>query len=331
MSTQGESARGAPAAGGVEERGRAAATPAQIPARGWKDIVTRVYRNVAENRVLAIAAGVTFYALLAIFPGVAALVALYSLFADPSRIREHFDSLSGVLPPEALSIVGDQISRVAAQGATKLGLASFVGLLVSLWSANAGMKAIFDALNVVYGECEKRGFFKLNAVSLFFTLAGVLFVALALAVMVAVPGLLAAVHLPSGIEKAIAVLRWPALLLVVAFMISVVYRYGPSRDEAQWGWVSWGGGFAAVAWLIASLLFSWYATNLGKFNETYGSLGAIIGFMLWMWVSSIVLLIGAQFNAEMEHQTEKDTTEGQPRPLGARGAVMADTVGRSTG
>lgn len=310
------------------DRGRAAETPAQIPARGWKDILVRVYDNVTEHRVLAIAAGVTFYALLAIFPAVAAFVAIYGLVADPSTIAAHLDALSGMLPAEGLSIVREQIDRVAAQGATRLGAASGIGLLVSLWSANAGMKAIFDALDVVYREREKRGFFRLNALSLAFTIGGMILIALSLAIMVALPPALAALGLSQGVERAIAWLRWPVLLVPVALAISLVYRFGPSRDEPKWRWVSWGGAFAAIVWLAASLLFSWYAANLGRFNETYGSLGAAIGFMLWMWVSSIVLLIGAELNAEMEHQTAKDTTEGHPRPLGERGATMADTVGR---
>ncbi|PPD44611.1 MAG: ribonuclease BN [Methylocystis sp.] len=325
MSTQGEVAQGAGA------RGREAASPSQIPAPGWRDILVRVYRNVSQNRILAIAAGVAFYALLAIFPAIAAFVALYSLVADPAMIKEQFESLSGVLPVEAVSFVGDQINRVAAQGATKLGLASVIGLFVSLWSANAGMKAIFDALNVVYGEREKRGFLELNGVSLGFTLGGILFVALSLALMVVAPPVLDALSLGHGVERALSLARWPLLLVVVALAISLVYRYGPSRDTPQWRWVSWGGAFATVAWLIASALFSWYAANLGNFNGTYGSLGAVVGFMLWLWVSSIVLLAGAQLNAEMEHQTGKDTTEGAPRPMGERGAVMADTLGPSTG
>jgi membrane protein len=314
---------------GAVESGRVASAPHEIPPRGWKDVLLRVYEDIAEHRILAIAAGVTFYALLAIFPAVAAFVALYGLVADPSTISSHLQALSGFLPAEGLSIIGDQIRRVAAQGATKLGLASVIGLLFSLWSANAGMKAIFDALNVVYQEQEKRGFLKLNAITLGFTLAGMALIVLSLGAMVILPRALEALALPSQTETWASALRWPVLFAFIAFAISMVYRYGPSRDKAQWRWVSWGAGFAAISWLIASLLFSWYAANLGKFNETYGSLGAAIGFMLWMWVSAIVLLVGAELDAEMEHQTAKDTTTGAPRPLGERGAVMADTVGPS--
>ncbi|KAF2992655.1 YihY/virulence factor BrkB family protein [Methylocystis sp. MJC1] len=309
------------------ERGRAASTPSEIPARGWKDVLSRVFDDINRHRILAIAAGVTFYALLAIFPAIAAFVAIYGLVADPSTISEHLQALSGFLPAEGLSIIGDQIRRVAAQGATKLGLASLIGVLFSLWSANAGMKATFDALNVVYQEEEKRGFFKLNAISLGFTLAGMALLALSLGAMVILPRALEAVGLPA-LETWTSALRWPILLIVIAIAISVVYRFGPSRDRAQWRWVSWGAAFAAISWLIASLLFSWYAANLGNFNKTYGSLGAAIGFMLWMWVSAIVLLVGGELDAEMEHQTAKDTTTGGPRPLGERGAVMADTIGQ---
>ncbi|MDJ0447184.1 YihY/virulence factor BrkB family protein [Methylocystis sp. JR02] len=310
------------------ERGRAATTPSEIPARGWKDVLARVYDDINQHRILAIAAGVTFYALLAIFPAIAAFVAIYGLVADPSTISGHLQALSGFLPAEGLSIIGDQIQRIAAQGATKLGFASIIGLLFSLWSANAGMKAIFDALNVVYQEEEKRGFLKLNAISLGFTLAGMALLALSLGAMVILPRALEAVGMPAQIGTWASALRWPILLLVIAIATSVVYRYGPSRDRAQWRWVSWGAAFAAIFWLIASLLFSWYAANLGKFNETYGSLGAAIGFMLWLWVSAIVLLVGAELDAEMEHQTAKDTTTGAPQPLGERGAVMADTIGQ---
>lgn len=311
----------------ADARGREATTPGQIPTRGWLDVLHRVYENIGAHRILAIAAGVTFYALLALFPAIAAFVALYSLVADPQTIGAHLSALAGLVPAEGLSIIGDQIHRVASQGATRLGLASGAGVLVSLWSANAGMKAVFDALNVVYGEREKRGFVSLNAWSLLFTLGGMILTALALAVMIALPPALDALRLPESVQTGIVLARWPVLLVVIAVAISAVYRYGPSRDEPQWRWASWGGAFAALVWLAASLLFSWYAANLGKFNETYGSLGAAIGFMLWMWVSSIVLLVGAELNAEMEHQTERDTTTGTSRPLGARGAAMADTVG----
>jgi len=309
------------------ERGRLAATPEQIPARGWSDILVRVWREISRHPILAIAAGVTFYALLAVFPFIAALVAIYSLFADPSTIQSHLDSMSSFLPAGAISVIGDQISRIAAQGRTTLGVATIVGLAVALWSANAGMKAVFDALNIGYEEEEKRGFFKLNAVSLAFTLAAVALALVAIATVVALPPFISYLGLPQNIQDWINWLRWPLLLTGVSLAASVIYRYGPSRKEAQWRWLSWGAGLFAIGWLAASLLFSWYTQKFGTYNKTYGSLGAAVGFMTWMWITNIALLLGAEINAETEHQTERDTTKGGEKPLGARGAAMADTVG----
>jgi membrane protein len=205
------------------------------------------------------------------------------------------------------------------------------GIAVSLWSANAGIKALFDALNVVYKEREKRGFFMLNAVSLSFTIAGVTLVLAALALMVVLPPVLDYLHLASETEWVIKVLRWPLLFVAVSLAISIIYRYGPSREKARWRWLTWGSAFASFGWLAMSLLFSWYAESFGSFNKTYGSLRAVIGLMFWMWLSSVVLLIGAELNAEMEHQTLIDTTRGHPKPMGSRKAVMADTVGPSKG
>jgi membrane protein len=319
------------AGGSQNDRGRRASTPSEIPPRGWVDVLWRVYHGISDHRVLAIAAGVTFYSLLAIFPAIAALVALYSLFADPGTIRSQLDSLSNLLPGGALAVIGDQITRVSAQGQATLGFAFVGGFLISVWSANAAIKALFDALNIVYEEHEKRGFFRLNAVSLSFTLIGIALVLVAIAAMVVLPAALAYLDVASKTEGFFKILRWPLLFVVVSLAISLIYRYGPSRERAQWRWLTWGSAFAAVAWLVMSILFSWYAESFGRFNETYGSLGAVIGFMIWMWLSNVVLLIGAELNAEMEHQTLVDTTTGRPEPMGSRNAEMADTVGPSRG
>ncbi len=308
-------------------RGRSADTPSDIPARGWKDILIRVYRRISDDRVVALAAGVTFYALLAIFPAIAALVAIYGLFADPATISGQLSSLANVLPGGAIDVIGDQVNRVTSQGARTLGLAFVVGLGVSLWSANAGIKAIFDTLNIVYAEREKRGFIKLNAISLGFTLGAIVLLVLALVAVAVVPVLLEHLGMEGGTSWLINVLRWPAIVVAVGLAFAIVYRYGPSRAKAKWRWITWGSALASVVWLIASLLFSWYAAHFGSYNKTYGSLGAAIGFMTWMWISTIVLLIGAEIDAEMEHQTVRDTTVEGRRPLGTRGATMADTVG----
>ena len=312
-------------------RGRHARTPSEIPARGWKDILLRVYNNIGEDRVMLVAAGVTFYSLLAIFPAIAALVALYGFFADPASIAGHLDAASGVLPSGALDVIRDQMNRVASQGNTKLGVAFIIGFLVSLWSANAGMKSIFDALNLVYDEPEKRGFIKLNLVSLGFTVGAIVFVLLAIGGIVALPAVFSATGSNGAMASVAKIARWPILLIVIGLALAVVYRSGPSRDEPKWRWITWGSAFAAIGWVVVSILFSLYTTHFADYNKTYGSLGAIIAFMFWLWLATTVILLGAEIDAEMEHQTVRDTTEGAPKPLGARGAKMADTVGAAQG
>jgi membrane protein len=308
-------------------RGRSATAPSQIPLLGWKDILLRVYKKIGDDRVMLLAAGVTFYSLLAIFPAIAALVAIYGLFADPASIAAHLDSVSGILPGGAIEIVRDQMNRVAAQGKGTLGATFIASLAVSLWSANAAVKSMFDALNLVYAEREKRGLVWLNLVSLVFTTAGILFALLAMAAMIVLPLLLGYLGSPQQTALLIEILRWPVLLVVIGVALALLYRYGPSRERARWRWISWGSAFAAIGWLAISLLFSWYTENFGTYNQTYGALGAAIGLMVWMWLSGVVVLVGAELDAEMEHQTARDTTTGSTKPLGSRGARMADTVG----
>ena len=221
----------------------------------------------------------------------------------------------------------DQLNRLASQGGSTLGVAFIVGLLVSLWSANAGVKSLFDGLNIVHGEDEKRGFIKLNMVSLAFTVATILFALLSLAAIVVVPLIINFFGLAEASNLIMRIARWPILLVLVAFALAVLYRYGPDQAKEQWRWITWGSAFAAVVWLAASILFSWYAANFGSYNKTYGSLGAIVGFMVWIWLSVIVILIGAGIDAEMGHKTARDTTTGAPKPMGVRGARMADTLG----
>ncbi len=313
------------------DRGRQATTPSEIPPRGWKDILLRVYANVSKHRVLALAAGMTYYSILAIFPAIAALVALYGLFADPTTIARHLDQLGGFLPGGAIEVAREQLTRVASKGSQTLGLTFLIGLGTSLWSANAAMKSLFDTLNIVHGEDEKRGFVELNVVSLGFTIGGVAFLLAALGAIVIVPVLLGYVGLSHAGDLVVRIGRWPAMYLVLTFALAVIYRYGPSREAPRWRWITWGSAIAALLWLAVSGLFSWYAANFGKFNETYGSLGAVIGFMTWLWISAIVVLLGAEIDAEMEHQTARDTTTGSPKPIGVRGARVADTVGAAQG
>ncbi len=312
-------------------RGREADQPVDIPARGWMDILWRVYGQIDDDRILAVAAGVTFYVLLALFPAVGAFVSLYGLVADRATIAEHLASLNGVVPSGAIDVIGEQVKRITSGDQTALGFAFFSGLAISLWSSNAGMKAIFDALNIAYEEKEKRNFIMLNLWSLAFTGGAILFLIVAISGIVVVPVVLAFFGLGGVTDWLVWAGRWPALLAIVLGALALLYRYGPSRDRAKWRWVSPGSLLAAVAWLGFSMAFSWYAGHFGSYNQTYGSLGAVIGFMTWMWLSATIILAGAELNAEIEHQTVKDTTEGPGQPLGTRGAKVADTVGRARG
>lgn len=309
--------------------GRAAAKPTDIPARGWWEIARRTFDEIGHDRILAVAAGVTFYGLLALFPAVGAFVSLYGLVSDPATIGTHLAELSGFMPDGAIAIVSEQVTRITSKGQTALGFAFFSGLGISLWSANAGMKAVFDALNVAYEEEEKRNFFWLNATSLLFTVGAVAFLVGALSMVVVIPVVLKLVGLGALTEWIVWAGRWPALLAATLFALAVLYRYGPSRRKAKWLWLSPGAILAGVGWLVTSMLFSWYVSSFGSYNETYGSLGAVIGFMTWLWISTTIMLVGAELNAETEHQTALDTTAGAPRPLGARGASMADKVAKA--
>jgi membrane protein len=311
------------------ERGRYATHPGAIPLRGWKDILKRTYNEISDDRLLAVAAGVTFYALLAVFPTISAFVSLYGLVADRATLAEHISLLEGIVPAGGVEIIDEQLRHLTAGEGTALGFAFFFSLALALWSANAGAKALFDALNVIYDETEKRSFFRLNLLSLSFTVGALILLVLGLVAVAVVPAAIGLFGLENLSERLLAFLRWPALFLVVSFALSLLYRYGPSRSEARWQWLTPGSLVAAALWIGVSLLFSWYAANFGSYNETYGTLGAAVGFMTWIWLSTAVVLVGAELNAEMEHQTARDSTTGAPRPLGSRGATMADTVGEA--
>jgi membrane protein len=310
-------------------RGRDAGSPVDIPRLGWRDILFRVWRNIAKHRILALAAGTTFYALLAIFPGIGATLALYGLFVDPHSAQRMFDQLSAVLPGGGQDILRDQVTRLTAQPSTRLGFAFLLGLTTSLWSASSGVRALIDTLNIVYGEDEKRGLVKLYLLSLAATLVIIVFFLIVSFALIAVPIVLNYIWIGDLPMTLLDLLRWPILFCIAVFALAVVYRYGPSRREARWRWITWGSALATVLWLVASLLFSWYAANFGSYNTTYGSLGAVVGFMTWVWISSTVLLLGAEVNAETEHQTVRDTTVGRDKPIGHRGAWVADTKGKA--
>jgi len=308
------------------KRGRAARHPGHIPLLGWRDIAWRTWREISVDRLPAVAGGVTFYTLLALFPAIGAFVSMYGLFADVRTVEEQLRGMRGVFPPSVVQIVGEQMLRLANQGQTKLGLAFAFSLLLSIWSANASMRALFDGLNIAYDEDEKRHLVPRTLLSYAFTFCALLYAAAASTVLIVTPLLLRAARL-SALDEIVAPLRWLLVLGMTAIAFAVLYRFAPSRAQARWRWVWIGAAAASAGWLFGSLGFSFYLANIAHYDVTYGALGAVIAFMVWLWFSIMAILVGAELNAEIEHQTAVDSTTGPERPMGARGAAMADTVG----
>jgi membrane protein len=308
------------------ERGRQADRPTQIPKAGWRDILLRTKREISDDHVSIIAAGVAFYGLLALFPAIAAMIAIWGLLFDPQQIEQQIEALSGLLPPDAAAIVTEQARKVAAGGGD-LSFAAAAGILFALYSASKGMKALIEGLNIIYDEEEKRGFIKLNLVALGLTLAVIVAMIVALGLIIIVPALLGNLGLGPLAQTLVDLLRWPILFVGALFVLAVLYRYAPCRAQPRWRWVSWGAGVATVIWIIGSIAFSIYVQNFGSYNETYGSIGAVIILLMWFWLSAFIVLLGAELNSEMEHQTERDSTTGAAQPRGRRGAYVADQVG----
>jgi len=314
---------------GQEGRGRDATTPRQIPRPGWRDIALRVKEKVGKDNVSIVAAGVAFYALMAIFPALIALISLYGWFADPMQVEQQTAFLAGVLPQNVQSLLSTQMKDIARHAESTLGIGALAGFLVTLWSASKGIKTLFTALNIAYDEEEKRGFITLNALALVMTLGALVFGIITLALVAVLPALLGQLGLQAIARVAVSLVRWPLLAVAVIVALAVLYRYGPSRDQPQWTWVSGGAIVATVLWLVASILFSVYVANFGSYNQTYGSLGAVVVLLTWLYLSAFIVLLGAELNSEMEHQTTQDTTRGAEQPMGQRGAQKADTVGES--
>ena len=266
----------------------------------WKRVALGTYERINRDRILATAAGVVFYGLLAIFPAVTALVSSYGLFADPATIAGNLQSLALMLPEGSFAIVQDEIGRVVAERDDALGMTFIFGLVLATWSANAGMKAMLDALNVACEVEEKRGLIRLNLVSLAFTVAALAAILIMVAAVIGAPLALKRVGLDHQLELLLQIGRWPLLALVLMMALLILYRYGPSRRAPSWRWLVTGAVAAVVLWLIGSALLSWYLSNFGNYTATYGSLGAAIGLMTWMWMSAIVVLVGAELNSEIE-------------------------------
>jgi membrane protein len=305
---------------GLPQRGHGRRSPFAIPWARWKDTLWRTYVRTGEDRLLATAGGVVFFGLLAVFPAITALVSCYGLFANPSTIGTNLQTLALMLPEGAFQIVQDQISRVLSKGNAQLGATFLFGLGFAIWSANAGVKAVIDALNVAYEEQESRSFLELNLISLAFTIGSIAALLLMVGAVVAFPLALGHVGLAPESQFIVGLARWPLLFVVLVFALGVLYRLGPSRRAPRWEFLSPGTLAAAGLWIVGSALLSWYLSNFGNYDATYGSLGAAIGLMMWMWMSATVVLCGAEFNSEIEHRTAPDMASGTPKAPGVRAA-----------
>ena len=308
-------------------RGREAESPLGIPAKGWWDIVRRVFAKVGAQNVSILAAGVSFYAMLALFPALGAIVTTYALIADPSDVATHFTSLSEILPPDVASIIDGQLETLTGQATQGLGIGLVFSILFAIWSARRGVDALVRAVTVAYDERETRGFIRMNVLTYVMTLGAVMLLVTTIALLVALPALLAFLPLSGLATLAGRAGGWVLFFAVVMFALGVLYRYAPPRRSAQWRWLSPGAFVATLLWIAGSAGFSFYVANFGSYNETYGTLGAIIVLLMWFFLSAFSIVLGAALNAEMEHQTSLDTTTGFPKPMGERGAFVADTVG----
>jgi membrane protein len=306
--------------------GRDATRPLHIPLKGWKQVAQRVWTESGRDNLSVIAAGCAFYALFAIFPGLSALIALYGLTADPATIDLQFGMLDLVLPPEAYKMVVEQTTRIAESTSHALGWSLAVSLGLALWSVTLLTQTMFLALNVAYEEPERRSFFQFYLSAFIFAVAGILGGMVTLLAVVYVPIFFALAGYSTDFDRFIGIARWPLLALMVLLLLACLYRYGPSRRSAQWRWVTAGSIFATVVWLIASAGFSFYVSNFAHYDKIYGSLGAVIVLLFWLYITFYIVLLGAEINAELELQTAQDTTEGKPRPIGKRGAFVADHV-----
>lgn len=276
-----------------------------IPRRaGAFTIFKRAAGGFMDDRVMAEAAGVTFYAMLALFPAIGALISLYGLIADPTTLYTQMQSMAGLIPGGGIDLITDQIKSVTSKPPQALGIGFAIGLATSLWSANAGVKAFLDALNMVYHEKETRSYVKVTLISFCFTIGIILFLVLALGAVVVVPIVLNDVGLGKYAKLLLDLARWPVLLVMLAVALSFFYHYGPNRKQPRWSWISWGTVMAALLWVVASFGFSYYVANFGSYNKTYGSLGAAMGFMTWIWVSAMVVLFGAEINAAIERHAQ---------------------------
>ncbi len=312
------------------ERGREAERPHHIPVAGWKDVLWRTYGGINEKNLFLVAGGVTYYVLLALFPALIALVSLYGLVSSPAQVEQQVNAMSGLLPGSAQQLIGTEMHAIAGASGGALSIGLVISLAFALWSASRGMSGLMSALDIAYGQEERRSIIWFNVIALVLTIGLLVTGIVAIALVAVLPALVSAVGIGSNFFKWVAlIVEWPLLMAFLMTALAILYRYAPDREAAQWQWASPGAAVATVLWIVGSILFSVYVANFNNYNATYGSLGAVVVLMTWLYLTAFVVVLGAAINAETERQTRKDTTTGAPEPMGSRGAFAADTVGKS--
>lgn len=310
------------------DRGRAAESPAEIPKKGWIDVAKRTIRQMKEDNLPILAAGVAFFLFLALVPGLVAVVSIYGLIRDEADVQRLVENLAGV-PADVRELLESQLTNITSTAESGLGIALVISVAAALWSASKGMKALIQAVNIAFDEAETRKFLKLRGLALLLTLGFVAFIVVAGIVIVAVPQLVD--DSPAVVRLGVGAVRWVGLFVGMMGALAILYKVAPDRDNPKWQWTTPGAVLATVLWVIGSVLFSLYADKFGSFNETYGALGAIVVLLLWLNLTAYIVLFGAEVNAETEKQTAKDSTVGAQRPLGTRQAAAADEVGPAMG
>ncbi len=315
---------------GAAALGRSADSPVKIPWRGWKAVLGRTFQEMISDRISLIAAGCAFYGMLALFPAMSMLISVYGLIFDPASVEPQLQVLRNLLPPAGFALISDRVHVLVAQHSATLGISLLVSTLITLWSSATGTKSVLSALNLAYEERETRSFIRFQLTAFAFTLGAIMSAVVGLGMLLLLPATLTFIGVS---EHQKGLIQGASLLVLVAFVmlaLSVLYRFGPSRQPARWHWVTPGSLVATLLWLFASAAFSFYVGHFASYDATYGPLGAVIGVMMWFWVTVLVVLLGAELNAELELQTVRDSTTGPPKPIGRRGAYVADHVAGGT-
>jgi membrane protein len=289
----------------------------------------RTKEQITSDNISIVSAGIAYYFFLALFPTLIAAISIYGLIMDPAQVQQQMSQLGQILPDQAAQMLSDILKQLAGKAETTLGWSLALSLLFSLWSANQGTSAVFEGINIAYDESDKRGFFKRTGLTLLFTLGGIIVGIICTAFVVVFPAMVGSINLPSFLQTLIEWLRWPLLAAIIIGVLGLTYKEASDRDNPEFRWASWGTIIATTLWLIGSFLFSFYINNFGNYDKTYGSFAAVIILLLWFYITAFIILLGAEINAEMEHQTSKDTTVGKDKPMGQRKAHHADHVAGS--